>query len=115
MANLSADDQALTEKRQQVVAQYRVIAHLCKQIGRVHEQLAEMHEDGHADQLLDMVGRDTADRMEVLGNMANNMDIVTDDDAWLDPIYMEAHKRWPQPRVRSGTMERLKSLEQSGE
>lgn len=89
----------MIEKRRQVTAQFRVIAHLCKQIGRVHEQLAEMHESGHIPTLLDMHGADTAYRMELLGNMANNMDIVTDEDAWVDPIYAEAHKRWPQKKI----------------
>lgn len=97
-AVVSGDE--ITGKRKQIAAQYRVVAHLCKQIGHVHEQLAELHDGGHADQLLDEVGADTAYRMEVLGNMANEMDIVTDEDAWVDPIYAEAQKRWPQKKTR---------------
>lgn len=93
-------EEELTAKRRQVTAQFRVIAHLCKQIGHVHEQLAEMHEAAAVEKLLDMHGADTAYRMEVLGNMANAMDIVTDEDAWVDPIYAEAHKRWPQKKTR---------------
>lgn len=94
------DDPEVVAKRRQVTAQFRVIAHLCKQIGHVHEQLAEMHEGAYGDKLLDMHGADTAYRMELLGNMANNMDIVTQEDAWVDPIYAEAHKRWPQKKQR---------------
>lgn len=99
-AQTVTDDPETLAKRRQVTAQFRVIAHLCKQIGRVHEQLAEMHEAAHIASLLDMHGVDTAYRMELLGNMANNMDIVTDEDAWLDPIYAEAQKRWPQKPKR---------------
>lgn len=99
-------DADLDAKRRQVAAQYRAVAHLCKQIGHVHEQLAALHEGGHSDQLLDTVGTDTAARMEVLGDLANDMDIITDEDAWLNPIFEDAHRRWPTRAQEEADLER---------
>ena len=75
--------------REQVVAQYRVIAHLARQIAIVHEQMAETY--GHPQVpmeagFLDMLGNDTARRMETLGDMLNGMDAVDEEGAALGKV-----------------------------
>lgn len=89
-----------TKTREQLVAQYRVVAHLARQIALVHEQMAETYahpevplEPG----FLDMLGSNTAGRMETLGDMLNGMDAVDDkEDAWVNPVFQVAHATWPQ-------------------
>jgi hypothetical protein len=91
---------SLADLRTQVGAQASVIAHMAKQIAKVYEELCEIYASSSNESFLRMVGRDSADRMELLGNMMNNMDIVTDEDAWVDPIFEEANRLWPQTNKR---------------
>lgn len=85
--------------RAQVANQCRVVAHMANAIARVHEQLALVYAGGHMDRLLEMKGADTAALMEYLGNLMNDMDIVTEEDKWVDPIFDASQKRWPQERA----------------
>lgn len=85
------------EKRNQVVAQCNAVCHLAKCLIEVHSDCARMFATGSVDNLIDQVGNRTAHFMEALGDMLNGMDAVTEEDAWLDPIYKEAHRLWPQP------------------
>ncbi len=90
--------------REQVVAQCRVVAHLARQIALVHEQCAETYAHPGTpmrDSFIDLVGEQTAQRMETLGNMLNAMDAVTEEDAWVDPVFHAAHATWPQSRDAS--------------
>lgn len=92
---------APAKTREQVVAQYRVVAHLARQIALVHEQMAETYahpDTTMRDSFLDLIGQQTAQRMEGLGNMLNAMDAVTEEDAWCDPVFRVAHATWPQSR-----------------
>lgn len=47
--------------------------------------------------LLPMVGKRTAEKMEVLGNMIDGMDASDESDLWLDPVYDRAHEMFPVP------------------
>ena len=83
------------EKRIQVANQCKAIAALCGQIAAVHAGLERIFRGGHLDELLDQVGKDTANLMEDLGNVVNNMDIVQAEDAWMEPIFDGAHAMFP--------------------
>jgi hypothetical protein len=90
---------APAKTREQVVAQYRVVAHLARQIALVHEQMAETY--AHPDVPMtesgvDLSGRWSASRMETLGDMLNNMDAADPEDAWVTPIFRVAQATWPQ-------------------
>lgn len=93
-----SEEKDIETRRKQVVAQYRVVAHLAKAIAEVHEQVARLYERGFGDQMLDMLGLDTHARMEILGDILNNMDSVDDDkDAWVAPIFEKAREMFPLP------------------
>lgn len=83
--------------KEQVLAQCRVVAHLAKQIAMVHEQKAEAYDSMTMDAgLIDIVGKMSANAMEVLGNVLNGMDAVDEDeDAWTYPVFEVAHVTWP--------------------
>lgn len=88
-----------TAIRDQVLAQCRAVAHMARAIAEVHDDKAETlalimtRDDGFAE----FMGRQTAGLMEVLGDLLNDMDAVTSEDDWIQPIFAEAHRRWPQP------------------
>lgn len=88
------------KKRAQVIAQCDAVAHMATVIADLHRDRREILETGRADSLIDITGRRTADLMEVLGNFLNGMDAVTEDDAWLSPIFAEAQRLWPQDAAR---------------
>lgn len=83
-------------KRAQVIAQCKAVKHMATVLAGLHGDLIKYYELPNADELLDMAGDRTAGFMEVLGNMLNGMDACTEEDEWMDPIFTEAHKRWPQ-------------------
>ena len=95
----------ISDKRKQVAAQCRVVAHLASVLAQVHSDLADIHEAGPsgADEVLDLRGRWTAERMEVLGDILNGMDAVTTEDAWVNPIFKEAHRLWPTQQIEDAT------------
>ncbi len=78
-------------KRAQVSAQCRAVAHMAKSLADVSLAMA-YHVD---DRILDTVGKQTAHQMEVLGNILNGMDAVTDEDDWITPIMIVAQRTWP--------------------
>ena len=92
---MNKPDQDLIDLRRQVCDQARVIAHMASQIAKVYGELIVAYASSNDLGFLNMIGRDTANRMETLGNIMNNMDIVEDVDGWVDPIFEESHKRWP--------------------
>lgn len=85
-------------KREQVVAQCTAVAYLAESLARVHRDYARfIYHD-----LIDQVGKRTAAFMETLGDMLNGMDALDPkEDGFLDPIFEEAHRLWPQPKIRS--------------
>jgi hypothetical protein len=89
----------MDERREQVVKQLKAVAHLATALAEVSGQLAKGYADPTAasfDGIVEMTGERTAHQMEVLGDMLNGMDAVTDEDEWLTPIFDAAHKMWPQ-------------------
>ena len=84
-------------KRKQVASQCRAIVHMAKAIAEIYEDYGRRYAVASpADKLLDVVGRRSAAHMESLGDILNSMDAVVEQDAWLDPIFDEAHRLWPQ-------------------
>jgi len=87
----------MMKTKEQVIAQSKVVAYLARQIMLVHEQTAEAYESVEMSSgLIDVVGRRTADAMEMLGNILNGMDANDDEDEWTYPIFEAAHATWPQ-------------------
>lgn len=88
-----------SEKRDQVAAQCRAVAHMATALAHVHSYKAELFAGGYADSLIELVGNSTASFMETLGDMLNGMDAVdSSEDDWMIPIFEEAHRLWPQKR-----------------
>lgn len=86
------------EKRAQVAKQCRAIVHMAEALADVYRAKASSFESDSPgpDQLIELVGKWSAGHMETLGDILNGMDAVDDDeDAWLDPIFKEAHRLWP--------------------
>lgn len=81
-------------KREQVVKQCRVVAHLAKALADVHADYVTLLESG-APLPLDVVGARTARIMETLGDVLNGMDAADDDDDWTAPVFAEAQRLWP--------------------
>ena len=84
-----------TEKRAQVAAQCKVVHHLATVLAAVYSDYAKLFASGHADELIEHVGKCTADLMETLGDILSGMDAVTKRDEWVDPIFKEAQRLWP--------------------
>lgn len=81
--------------QKQVVLQYRAVAHLANAIARVHTEIAATIKS--SPELLDLRGKRSAHLMEILGDILNGMDAVDPaEDAWMDPIFKEAHRLWPK-------------------
>jgi hypothetical protein len=83
----------------QIRDQYLAIAHLAKQIARVHEQLAPCAESLPKS----VCGPQSARLLETLGDICNGMDIVEKEDAWIDPIIEQAHAMYPEVFAASET------------
>jgi hypothetical protein len=83
------------DKRSQVVAQCKVVAHLAEALLGIHADYAKIIGGGQIDQILDQVGPRTASFMQQLGDMLNSIDGCTKDDEWTHPIFEEAQRRWP--------------------
>lgn len=90
--------------RKQVTDQCRVVAHLAKAIAGVHADLAATFEDGAFGQIIPMVGARTAAWMEILGNMLDGIDAVTEDDDWTAPVFEESQRRWPSLASTQGAV-----------
>jgi hypothetical protein len=81
--------------RKQVAAQCRAVAHMADALALVHKDKAQMIGAGSYGPT-ELVGRHTARLMETLGDILNGMDAVDEtEDAWLDPVFKEAQRRWP--------------------
>ena len=79
--------------RRQVEAQCRAVAHMATALAEIHQQKAAILAESTAmDGVLAVVGPSTAYLMEELGEMLNNMDAVTDEDDWVNPVLAEARR-----------------------
>jgi hypothetical protein len=88
----------IEEKRQQLLDQCRVVEHLAKQIARLYSptQLPAYYAHDAANEILDIAGGQSAGIMETLGDLLSNLDGVTEEDEWTDPIFHRAHEMFPQ-------------------
>lgn len=87
------------EIRNQVVSQCKAVEHLAHVLARLHSDKALFYtHPGPRDDagLLNMIGDQTAGYMDLLGNILNNMDAVTEEDARLVPVFEKAHELWPR-------------------
>ena len=84
------------EKQKQVAEQCRAVAHMAGVIADVYSQKVVIYNEVPNVPTTDLVGERTADLMEMLGDVLNGMDAVTEEDDWLMPIFAEAHRRWPR-------------------
>jgi hypothetical protein len=83
------------EQRIQLISQCNAIVHMATQIARVHADIAQLNANGVLSPKIS--GTFTAARMEILGNMLNNMDAVIEDDDWLTPIFEKSQTMWTLP------------------
>lgn len=83
------------ELRNQVVAQCKVVEGLAHSLAVVHSDKAVSFAQGLWPDILEMVGRDTAALMEILGDILNGMDAITEEDSRYDAVFEAAHRRWP--------------------
>lgn len=89
---------AKAELNKQVEAQCRAVVHMLGALTEVYQSRAERF-SSPSTYGGEIIGRWSAETMEILGEMLNGMDAVTDEDDWLKPIFREAQRRWPvQPR-----------------
>lgn len=92
----------IDERRTQLIAQCKAVAHMARVLMLMHEDIAKMHTEMPCeplDGLIDIGGERTAFLMEMLGDALNNMDAVdSDEDDWVNPVFHKAHQLWPQKR-----------------
>ena len=87
----------MSELSEQVSKQYRAVAHLAEALAQVHSQMVEIVKRDDDAILLSLRGNRSANIMELLGNILNGMDAVDRDaDAWLDRVFEDAHRLFPQ-------------------
>lgn len=96
----------LAALRVQVCDQARAISHLAAQISKLYGELVSVYSCINSREFLEMVGTDSAKRMELLGEMLNNMDAVdSEEDTWTDPIFERAHEIFLSVESASETQE----------
>ena len=89
-------DRVVMNKRQQVLEQHRAVAALARGVIEITEGKIPAIEGGHMDELLDMLGNRSARWMEDFGDLLNGCDAVTEDDDWMEPIFLKAQEMFPQ-------------------
>ena len=82
------------ELREQVAKQCEAVAHMATALASVNSEYAKMLRAG-APLPMKIVGRRTAHLMEVLGDIMNGMDIVDEEDDWIEPVIAEAQRLCP--------------------
>lgn len=68
------------EKRAQVRRQGEVLSYLARKLAQVHDELNAYFVDDCSELILDTMGRNTHERMEILRDMLNAMDAVMPED-----------------------------------
>ena len=101
----------ISQKRQQVAAQCSAVVHLATSLADIHSDYAKLFLNGSAEDLIDMVGDRTAAFMDILGDLLNGMDAVTEEDGKLDQVFAEAHRIWPQPAATPDLLEALEAAQ----
>jgi hypothetical protein len=84
--------------RAQIAAQCKAIKYMATALARVHADYQKIFELSPcpAAEIADSVGQRSAAYMERLGDMLNAMDACAEEeDDWLDPVFVEAQRRWP--------------------
>jgi hypothetical protein len=85
------------ERRQQVIDQCKVIAHMATALAEVHSHKAKLSEV-MKDDMIEFLGPHTAGLMDAVGDILNGIDAVdSKEDAWTHPIFHRALKMWKQP------------------
>ena len=83
----------MKDEREQIADQCKAVAHMAQALADVYSAKEHILREGYQ-RTVGIVGPESAALMETLGNVLNGMDAVTEDDAWLDPIFKEAQKRY---------------------
>ncbi|MGH6841565.1 MAG: hypothetical protein ACREDV_05650 [Methylocella sp.] len=86
----------MSNNREQIASQCRVVAHLARELAAVHDNYKKIVLTGRMDKCADQIGRRTASFMEQLGDKLNAMGAVTKDDSWTFSIFEKAQKLWPK-------------------
>lgn len=89
----------MSDKRKQAADQCRAVAYMARCIAEIHDDYEDMLRAGGAEQILEQVGARTARWMERLGDMLNGIDAGKKEDAWMAPVFEEAHRLWPQSTI----------------
>lgn len=86
------------ETMAQIQAQCKAVAHMASVIANLHTDKAKLFTEcpEAMQDIADFTGARTASLLETLGDILNGMDAVdSDEDGWINPIILEAQKRWP--------------------
>lgn len=91
------------ERRKQVAQQCRAVAHMAGAIARVYSDYERLFANDQLDDALDSLveikGEDSAELMQILGDILNGMDAATDEDEWMTPVFEAANSMWPRQKV----------------
>lgn len=92
------------EKRAQVVNQCRAVAHMATALASISSDYAGLFITAAHDNIIEQVGKRTAEQMEILGNILNGIDAVDSKaDEWMTPIFESAHRFWPGEGAEAGS------------
>jgi hypothetical protein len=87
----------MSDRRRQVIDQCKAAAHMARTIADVYESHAKLLEQPEISGIVsDARGPPSARAMETLGDLANAMDIVTEEDDWTAPIFERAQVIFPK-------------------
>lgn len=92
--------------RRHVVAQLSAVAHMAAYTALIHRKLAQLWDSMPPGPVLHVAGEFSARRMDILGDLLNNMDVWCEDDDWLTPIFAEAQRRWPRTDLENEQLRR---------
>lgn len=82
--------------REQVAQQCDVVVHMGTVLANLFRELAIDVRQGRVSLMLHSTGKESAQIMNELGNILNDMDAVSEDDAWTTPIFDKASELWPR-------------------
>jgi hypothetical protein len=76
----------------------------------VYDDYAKIIKTWKGHNLTTKVGMRTAHLLETLGDILNGMDAITEDDAWINPVIIEARRKWPQPSEEDEILAHMEML-----
>jgi|SRR6185437_15617225 len=93
---ISDRGEAMNARLDQVADQCAVVVHLAGALVDVYGHHTKMFRErtGAAVDLVDLVGQQTANIMNTLGDILNGMDAVSEEDEWTDPVFEKARRLW---------------------